>query len=62
MPARISHAMTDAHVERVELAGHIIDSLLLPKVLDAASRFESRPDEEQMAELAERRKLVPLFS
>ena len=25
---------TDGHVERVELAGHIVDSLLLPKVLD----------------------------
>src|SRR5436305_4787176 len=38
------------------------DVALLPKVLDAASRFESRPHEEQMAELAERRTLVPLFS
>ena len=33
MPARI-HRTADGHVERVELAGHIIDSLLLPKVLD----------------------------
>jgi len=38
------------------------DVTLLPKVLDAASRFESRPDEEQMAELAGRRELIPLFS
>ena len=27
-------APADGHVQRVELAGHIIDSLLLPKVLD----------------------------
>ncbi|HZN34863.1 MAG TPA: TIGR00300 family protein [Pirellulaceae bacterium] len=33
MPARPS-APADGHVQRVELAGHIIDSLLLPKVLD----------------------------
>src|SRR6187397_3605253 len=29
-----SSLATSPHVERVELAGHIIDSLLLPKVLD----------------------------
>jgi lysine-ketoglutarate reductase/saccharopine dehydrogenase-like protein (TIGR00300 family) len=34
MPARTSAPAHDGHVERVELAGHIIDSLLLPKVLD----------------------------
>jgi hypothetical protein len=38
------------------------DVALLPKVLDAASRYESRPSDETMDELAERRKLVPLFS
>jgi lysine-ketoglutarate reductase/saccharopine dehydrogenase-like protein (TIGR00300 family) len=34
MTARTTTPATDGHVERVELAGHIIDSLLLPKVLD----------------------------
>jgi lysine-ketoglutarate reductase/saccharopine dehydrogenase-like protein (TIGR00300 family) len=34
MAARTNAPPTDGHVERVELAGHIIDSLLLPKVLD----------------------------
>ncbi len=38
------------------------DVALLPKVLDAASRFESRPSDEAMHGLAERRHLVPLFS
>jgi aryl-alcohol dehydrogenase-like predicted oxidoreductase len=38
------------------------DVSLLPKVLDAASRFQTRPPDEAMAELASRRKLVPLFS
>jgi aryl-alcohol dehydrogenase-like predicted oxidoreductase len=38
------------------------DVEILPKVLDAASRFESRPPDEALAELAERRNLVPLFS
>ena len=33
MPAK-SAAPADGFVEEVELAGHIIDSLLLPKVLD----------------------------
>jgi predicted aldo/keto reductase-like oxidoreductase len=38
------------------------DVTLLPKVLDAAERFESRPPDEAMAGLVERRRLVPLFS
>jgi aryl-alcohol dehydrogenase-like predicted oxidoreductase len=38
------------------------DVALLPKVLDAASRYESRPADEAMDELAARRNLVPLFS
>jgi aryl-alcohol dehydrogenase-like predicted oxidoreductase len=38
------------------------DVTLLPKVLDAASRYESRPSDETMDELAARRNLVPLFS
>ncbi len=38
------------------------DISLLPKVLDAARRYESRPPDETMDELAARRHLVPLFS
>ena len=38
------------------------DISLLPKVLDAASRYESRPPDEAMDDLAARRHLVPLFS
>jgi aryl-alcohol dehydrogenase-like predicted oxidoreductase len=38
------------------------DVALLPKVLDAASRFASRPTNETMDELAANRNLVPLFS
>ena len=38
------------------------DLTLLPKVLDAARRYESRPSDEAMDELAARRNLVPLFS
>ncbi|HEY8703317.1 MAG TPA: aldo/keto reductase [Gaiellaceae bacterium] len=38
------------------------DVALLPKVLDAASRYESRPSDETMDELAGRRNLIPLFS
>ncbi len=38
------------------------DVTLLPKVLDAAGRYESRPPDETMDELAARRNLVPLFS
>ena len=38
------------------------DVALLPKVLDAASRYDSRPSDETMDELAARRNLIPLFS
>jgi aryl-alcohol dehydrogenase-like predicted oxidoreductase len=38
------------------------DVTLLPRVLDAASRFEARPSDEAMDELVESRNLVPLFS
>ena len=38
------------------------DVALLPKVLDAASHFASRPTNETMDELAASRNLVPLFS
>jgi aryl-alcohol dehydrogenase-like predicted oxidoreductase len=38
------------------------DVTLLPKVLDAASRFQSRPPDEAMEQLSTRRQLVPLFS
>ena len=38
------------------------DITLLPKVLDAARRFESQPADEAMEELSRRRMLVPLFS
>jgi aryl-alcohol dehydrogenase-like predicted oxidoreductase len=38
------------------------DVAILPKVLDAASRYESRPSDETMSELVARRNLVPLFS
>jgi aryl-alcohol dehydrogenase-like predicted oxidoreductase len=38
------------------------DVTLLPKVLDAASRYESRPSNETMDELAMQRNLIPLFS
>ncbi len=38
------------------------DIALLPKVLDAASRYESRPPDEALDELAARRTLVALFS
>jgi aryl-alcohol dehydrogenase-like predicted oxidoreductase len=38
------------------------DVEILPKVFDAASRYESRPADETLAELAARRNLVPLFS
>ncbi|MDX6723321.1 MAG: hypothetical protein QOD73_1725 [Solirubrobacteraceae bacterium] len=37
------------------------DVEILPRLLDAAERFERRPSDEQMAELAERRELAPLF-
>jgi aryl-alcohol dehydrogenase-like predicted oxidoreductase len=38
------------------------DITLLPKVLDAASRYATRPTDRQMDDLAARRHLVPLFS
>ncbi len=38
------------------------DVALLPKVLEAAGRFASRPTDETMDELAASRNLVPLFS
>ena len=38
------------------------DVTLLPKVLDAASRYESRPSNETMDEHATQRNLIPLFS
>jgi aryl-alcohol dehydrogenase-like predicted oxidoreductase len=38
------------------------DVEILPRVFDAASRYASRPSDEALAELAARRKLVPLFS
>ena len=38
------------------------DVALLPKVLDAASRYGSRPPDEAMEQLLSRRELVPLFS
>ena len=34
---------------------------LLPRVLDAASRFEARPSEAEMQELVERAHPEPLF-
>jgi aryl-alcohol dehydrogenase-like predicted oxidoreductase len=38
------------------------DLSLLPRVLDAAARFETRPGDEEMDALLARRQLVPLFS
>ncbi|HET6946103.1 MAG TPA: aldo/keto reductase [Gaiellaceae bacterium] len=38
------------------------DVTLLPKVLDAARRFDSQPTDDALEDLASRRKLVPLFS
>jgi aryl-alcohol dehydrogenase-like predicted oxidoreductase len=37
------------------------DVHLLPKVLDAATRFERRPDDEQMRALLEETRMTPLF-
>jgi hypothetical protein len=37
------------------------DVEILPRLLDAAERFESRPSDEQVAALAERAGLEPLF-
>ncbi len=38
------------------------DVELLPRVLDAAERFEGRPDDDEIDDLLARRGLVPLFS
>jgi hypothetical protein len=38
------------------------DVALLPRVLDAASRYESRPPDDDLDELATRRSLVALFT
>jgi aryl-alcohol dehydrogenase-like predicted oxidoreductase len=38
------------------------DIAVLPRVLDAASRFESRPPDDAMEELVSRRQLVSLFA
>jgi len=38
------------------------DTALLPKVLDAANRYESRPSDEELDRFAAERNLVPLFS
>ena len=45
----------------VVLDGHIIDSLILPKVLDAASRYASRPSDADMQQLVDRRAMTPFF-
>ena len=37
------------------------DVEILPKLLDAAERYEKRPSDEQMDELTRRRDLAPLF-
>jgi len=37
------------------------DLTLLPKVLDAASRFERRPTDEAMASMVESKRLTSLF-
>jgi len=37
------------------------DVTLLPKVLDAAERFQARPSDEQMQRLVESRSMEPLF-
>lgn len=38
------------------------DVEVLPKVLDASERFEARPTDEQMQEVAEEKEMSPLFS
>jgi hypothetical protein len=38
------------------------DIHILPRVLDAAQRFETRPSDGQMQELVERLKMEPLFT
>jgi hypothetical protein len=37
------------------------DVELLPKLLDAAERFERRPSDEELDALADRREIAPLF-
>jgi hypothetical protein len=37
------------------------DLTLLPKILDAASRFEQRPSDDDMRALVERQDMAPLF-
>jgi len=37
------------------------DINILPRILDAAHRFQSRPSDEQMTQLSERLKMQPLF-
>jgi hypothetical protein len=34
---------------------------ILPRLLDAAERFDRRPSDEEMAALADRREVTPLF-
>jgi hypothetical protein len=34
---------------------------LLPRILDAASRFETRPSDAQMVDLMSQEKMSPLF-
>lgn len=38
------------------------DIHILPRILDAAQRFETRPSDQQMQDLAERLKMEPLFT
>ena len=38
------------------------DLTLLPKILDAATRYSSRPSDEEMRSLVERRGMTPLFT
>jgi len=38
------------------------DIHILPRVLDAAERFESRPTDQEMHDLAEQWQLEPLFA
>ncbi len=38
------------------------DLELLPRVLDAAERFEARPDEAEMAQLLAERRMSSLFA
>jgi len=38
------------------------DIHILPRILDAAQRFETRPSDQQMQDLVERLKMEPLFT